>query len=205
MRNLIARFTALLICIAITASCARQEKPMKLYKAGGNNGIVGRLKWVITDEALSKVISQGERDVKLTEIKLFEMSADALSIVRKTITLSDGFSISFAGQFAESKSEIGGFGFTADREPEQLFSWEWFKVAGDTRATKLQESGELGIQFGEVGGKWEIIHTEFLTDVSFRLMELTGQPRGSPKYRIKILKGSAITWPSLMSGKAVAN
>ncbi|MGI8924144.1 MAG: hypothetical protein ACR2HJ_08935 [Fimbriimonadales bacterium] len=72
---------------------------------------------------------------------------------------------------------------------------------------KLQESGELGIVMANSGGASEMIRTEFLTDISIRVARF---PKDLVEmyiadWRVRIAKGSVVTWPSLINGKVLAN
>ncbi len=90
------------------------------------------------------------------------------------------------------------------RNDKFTFSWEWFIVDSESHATKLQEIGELAITVSRVGPGWEVTRTEFLSDVSFRVIPF---PKGDPKnptWRVKIFKGSIITWPSIVKGNAAS-
>ena len=75
----------------------------------------------------------------------------------------------------------------------------------DHRAAKIQESGELGIDVLPVGSEWEITRTEFLTDISFRVARLSIDPPELPSWRVFVLKGSTIAWPSLINGEVVSH
>lgn len=94
---------------------------------------------------------------------------------------------------------------TMKDETTPTFSWEWFTVNGSREyAAKIQEGGRLriGVERGRSG--WEIGYTEFLTDVSLRMkaqdeggpFEATRSEWG-PRWRIRIIKGSRVAWPSV--------
>ena len=70
--------------------------------------------------------------------------------------------------------------------------------------TKLQESGKLRIQSKQVGQGWDLVYTEFLSNVSFRVGRHGDNPM-KPKWRVLVLKGSAIHWPSVLDGKLLPN
>lgn len=56
---------------------------------------------------------------------------------------------------------------------------------------KLQETGSLGIDI--LMG--EIVRTEFLTDASFRIVEMSMAGNHDAKWRVNVLKGSWMRWP----------
>jgi hypothetical protein len=91
---------------------------------------------------------------------------------------------------------------SAERARGRTFSWEWFVIDNEKHATKLQESGELRIRATKVGQGREIVYTEFLSDVSFRILSVD-DPVMSPKWRVKVVKGSLVRWPSVANGKLV--
>jgi hypothetical protein len=63
----------------------------------------------------------------------------------------------------------------------------------------LQEKGELAFDIKKVDSNWEITRTEFLTDVTFRVnVVMSNGPQDNPKWRVTILKGSYMDWPSLI-------
>lgn len=144
------------------------------------------LKWEITDSK-GKVIGQGERNFEASDFKLKGSRRDAH--VDKTLELSDNFVLRIAEFFERDKS---GFGLVASRTDQQTFSWEWFEVDSPTHATKLQEAGELSISTE----RGELTRTEFLTDVSLRVIRFPGgaDPR-NPDWRVRIAKGSYVNWP----------
>lgn len=122
------------------------------------------------------------------------------SLYRKRVHLDGDFYLELVDRPVARRGALTGFGLAAERETTPTFSWEWFDVgAGQERAKKLQEDGELGIGL-EPGrsGDWEVGHTEFLTDVSLRVepKEGAGRSDAGPRWRVRIFKGSSVTWPS---------
>jgi len=81
-----------------------------------------------------------------------------------------------------------------------------FTIDREEHATKLQETGELNFDAKKVDSRWEISRTDFLTDVTFRvkLYETDGH-KSYPKWRITILKGSYVSWPSLVGDTVIPN
>lgn len=122
------------------------------------------------------------------------------SLYRKRIHLDGDFCFELVDRPTARRGALTGFGLAAEHETTPTFSWEWFNVGdGQGRAKKLQEDGELGIRL-KLGrsGDWEVGHTEFLTDVSLRVEPKEGAGRRSPgpRWRVRILEGSRVTWPS---------
>src|SRR2546423_4621645 len=130
-------------------------------------------------------------------------SKPALSspLFSKTILLDNVLRFGLADRVEETRK---GFGFFADLEDRQTFSWEWFKVSGVESATKLQETGGLRITVVQTANGLEIGYTGFETDVSIRLDPI-GEVRDplNPKWRVNIAKGSEVYWPSLIEGKII--
>jgi hypothetical protein len=105
------------------------------------------------------------------------------------------------GGSGERKIDHGSFGLTGERDDVKTFSWDWFEVRQPGHATKLQESGELSFDTKKTPNGTEINHMVFLTDVSIRVCRESDDHPLNPTWRIKIFKGSAITWPVLVDGE----
>jgi hypothetical protein len=88
------------------------------------------------------------------------------------------------------------FGLTGDRDDVRTFSWDWFVVDRPGHATKLQESGQLSFDTMKTSTGIEIHHMVFLTDVSLRVDRQSDPSALNPAWRIKIFKGSSISWPA---------
>ncbi len=182
------------------------------------NTKIGWLKWEAIECSSGTILASGEgplflRDLHVTERPI--VSLPNLPIpstmkdtrqVSKRVKLSDEFDFGMAEYPTTLPGQKSGFGITAARTGTPSFSWEWFTVRNIDYAVKLQEKGDLGIELKEVNGAWEVTRTEFLTDVSLRIIRMSLDPPGSPPYwRIKIFAGSKITWPSLVNGEVVLN
>lgn len=162
--------------------------------------VIGSLKWVITEGNGTKVLGQGEKSVSRKDVTSEFIDSFGVPGARKLeevqVPLSEHFMFGLADSTSDGPS---GFGLFTGRNDERTFCWEWFSVARKDRATKLQETGELKVRFDDVGGSTKIGRTEFLTDVSFRVMRMSelrpDQPR-QPTWRVKILKGSWMEWPT---------
>lgn len=181
---------------------------------------IGSLVWTVRDMATNKVVSEGETRVRLQDVEIEVMphkappkgaipfDFGALSrdpLIRKKIVVDVPFHVKIAHGLSPSR-EVVGFALCGGREGESVFSWDWFNVDEPGHATKIQEKGELGIEVAKVGGNWEVVKTEFLTDVSLRLMRFNfTMIIMQPKWRIDIAEGSVVHWPSLVDGEKVAN
>ncbi|MCH7903172.1 MAG: hypothetical protein IH944_01240 [Armatimonadetes bacterium] len=189
---------------------------------------IGHLAWVATDKT-HEVIDEGEKDVVLADVEI-TVCGNFLDVLKvpclpklarghrvqhsKMIELSDQFSFGTSGGASEVRAESSGFGFTARRLiHEDTGSWEWFNIDGSEHATKHQETGEVAMKIEKVGKVWEVVRTEFLTDVSIRIarmgveaFKLSNKGFGIEfDWRVRILKGSVVLWPSLIDGETVAN
>jgi hypothetical protein len=168
--------------------------------------IIGSLKWEIREEVSGKILATGDGPVYLKDVWIIEVPNPTQRQTTKTIKLTDEFVIEMSEFPAPTVASITGFGISARRLDVQSLSWEWFNVQDSKRARKLLEGGELAIDLEQVNGDWEVTRTEFMTDVSLRIVRLRLDPPGSPPYwRIHIFKGSGITWPSIASGKVFPN
>jgi hypothetical protein len=158
--------------------------------------VAGTIKWAIYDGANSQLLSSGKRIVHKGDI---DVSLLYKQIVKR-IALEDHFILGLNDPVDCSKTSIEhGFALTGSRRDEKTFSWDWFVVDRPGHATKLQESGELSFDTTETRNGTEIDHIEFLTDVSIRLDRRTDSESCAdsfkPAWRIKIFKGSSISWP----------
>jgi hypothetical protein len=176
---------------------------------------IGTIAWTIQEVATGKVLDQGHMTVLLKDVSIKDMAAARLqagwptvairSELQKQLRLNDKFTLQMAEFPSRNKSDKTGFGLVAEGNDAPTFSWEWFLIKTDHRAQKGQENGELGIALTQIGSEWEVTRTEFLTDVRFRVARKGIDKPGSFTWTVTILKGSTITWPSLVNGRVVAN
>jgi hypothetical protein len=216
-----AFLTLLLSCYAHSVDSAPEEKAV----------MIGKIKWAIYDTATSQLLSNGVRDktlqasdVKIRRIgstmykKQIELGdhfsfglADNIDSGKPAPGHKmpdgqeideDGYVITrdHTGGSGNQKIDHGGFGLTGKRDDVKTFSWDWFVVDRPGHATKLQESGELSFDTKRTPNGTEINHMQFLTDVSIRVVR-RDQDLPDPTWRIKIFKGSDITWPVLLDGE----
>jgi len=168
--------------------------------------VIGWLKWEIREEATGKILAIGDGPVHLKDVEIDEGRTANGRITPKTIRLTDEFTIRMSESPVANVSDKTVFGISAQRTDIPTFSFEGFILRDSKHAIKKPEGEELGIDLRQVNGDWEITRTEFLTDVSLRITRLNVDPPGSPPYwRIKISKGSTITWPSITNGKVTPN
>jgi len=192
--------------------------------------IAGRLEWDITEAPAWKTIYHGRREVTRDDIDIipppeqFRSRPDSPSWrrsplatsffehYRKRIQLEHGFFIEQISTPYRERKDLVGFGLKAQCTNADTFSWEWFNIIDDEHAKKNWEGGELRIRLAHGAKVLEVARTEFLTDVSLRLMTEGGgcllglliPPRSL--WRIRILKGSEITWPLVNEeGEAAPN
>jgi TonB family protein len=176
--------------------------PGAVVATADGDRVIGTLKWEIREEGTGQVLARGDGPVHLKDVAV----RGAGRQTPKTIQLTKEFIIELAEAPSASIPEKTGFGLVARNTDIQSFSWEWFTIQDSRNAIKLQESGQLAIELKQVGTGWEVTKTEFMTDVSLRIIRMGTDPPGSPPYwRINISKGSSITWPSIVSGKVVPN
>jgi hypothetical protein len=155
---------------------------------------IGQLKWEIEEVPTGQLISSGERAMLLRDMTI-ERRGDAFY---KGVQLGGGFTFGIS-EFP--LKDHFGFGFTAEYEREHVFSWEWFTIDGPDHATKLQEAGEMNVRLMKTPNGEEVLKTEFLTDVSFRVSRFGSAQPGVAHWRIKIFAGSMLAWPYLAAGE----
>ncbi len=194
--------------------------------------IIGKIKWAVYDTATTRLLSNGvrEKTLQISNVKIrcnktmydkeIELGdhfifalADSVGRKRPVTKLSDGRQIDEDGYVltqdhtngpSDPKIDRSGFGLTGGRDDMETFSWDWFVIDRPGHATKLQESGELSFDTKKTPNGTEINHMVFLTDVSIRVSRLTDADPLNPAWRIKIFKGSTISWPALIDGKVQA-
>ncbi len=170
--------------------------------------IIGKVKWLIQENATLTLVGKGEKEIRLKDVTIVPMgSIGGLGQLQvRSLNLSDGFRLQLVtSNFAAAlEPKDRGFGMVAEHANIDTFCWEWFNITAPDRATKKQESGELGIVTRGAGVDWMVSRTEFLTEVSFRVekSELIPKTR-APFWRVRIFKGSHIQWPMLVNGKVV--
>ena len=172
---------------------APDPSPLKPGTSAVKPGTIGTLTWEIYDTRSQKVVSQGERDFTVDDVKIEQVS----DLFTKEIDLGDHFRMGIAGS-------PDGFALTGTRDDVLTFSWDWFTVDRSGRATKLQEPGELAVETVSTPNGLEISRVEFLTDVSIRVSRMTDSDPLDPEWRIKVFKGSVIVWPALVNGTVSA-
>jgi TonB family protein len=181
-------------------------RPLGIVATTDGDKIIGSLKWEIREEVSGKILASGDGPVHLKDVWIIETPNPTQRQTTKTIKLTDEFVIEMSEFPAHTVTSITGFGISARRLDVQSLSWEWFNLQDSKRASKLLEGGELAIDLEQVNGDWEVTRTEFMSDVSLRIVRMRLDPPGSPPYwRIHIFKGSTITWPSIASGKVFPN
>ena len=157
---------------------------------------MGRVEFTVYEPNSGREIESGGIDVGGEDILVEEhLSSDNLIYYRKSIRLAGGYRFAMDEHPDRTPEGLKGFAMMALNDAVQTTSWEWFNVASDCEATKLQEGGRLAIKIGQSSCGWEVIRTEFLTDVSLRLTRYFGDPMEEPFWRTTIRQGSWVAWP----------
>ena len=162
------------------------------------NGALGSIDWAVVDTESGREVEAGHLEVQDSDIKVDEhVTAENVVYFRKSIALVGPFSFAIDEHPGRTAQELQGFLLKGERNDAQAFSSEWFNLTGPTEATKLQEEGRLGIEIGQGPHGWEVVRTDFQTDVSLRICRFDGDPYKEPSTRIKIRKGSWVAWPTV--------
>lgn len=171
----------------------------------GGDQVIGHLRWLIKDVEASNLVAQGDSTLKLEDARALLIESPTDRLLSISFPLSNGFKLGIAGHTSE-KGPVRGFALKGSRGEERTFSWEWFDVDTSDRAIKLQEGGELKIEVAKRGSEWQVIRTDFLTDISVRITDgLKPAQRHEVDWRINISRGSTIRWPSLVATEVVAS
>ena len=162
---------------------------------------IGVLTWEIVECKTKATLSCATRTVLARDVTITS-NRDAAGGVTfdKRIDLEGGFYIELVECPEDSPSDLTGFALNADRDKVHTFSWDWFDVESESRAVKIQESGELAFTQVAVGSRWEVGRTEVTSPVSLRvyLFGITSGPPAEPEWRVQLAKGSYVTWPSVV-------
>jgi hypothetical protein len=177
--------------------------------------LVGKLNWVIREAATGKTLDSGAFDIHLRDITVKGIYDRGVSLFSprtepdhfaKEIKLNRDFYLSRL-EFPRAERTIGeGVGLWVINRKFATTGYEWFKFDGENHATKAEESGDIAFDMNKINSRWEMARTEFLSDVTFRVNLIgLGQniPENFPKWRVTILKGSYVNWPSLVGDTVV--
>jgi hypothetical protein len=167
--------------------------------------VVASLAWVLHDAA-GAVVERGNRTVKLKEVLVEELGTPAEPSTPKAIQLNTQFSLRLSENPDQFRSLKTSLSLMVRKDSDQSASSGFFTIDGPAHATRKNDGAELGVDVSQIAGRWEVTRTEFLTDVSFegRVRTSWGAAAPPPIWRLTILKGSTITWPSIINGKIVA-
>ncbi len=154
-------------------------------------GTRGKLKWEVYDTATGKLLTKGDRALKVSDFKMQRTG----EVNECLIDLGEKFTLGRSGT-------VGGFALMGSRSGMMTFSWDWFSGDASGHATKLQEFGEVFARQSD----GIVSHIEFLTDVCVRIDDLGTKDvddydPDTPAWRIKVFKGSVIVWPKVVDGK----
>ena len=154
--------------------------------------MIGFLDWQITEVATGRELASDKRNIGFSDIKVDMVETTEFGLQQLSLELSLPFVISLPRSLVpEADGKLSGFGFSARREDIPSFSWEWFIVSNPQLAEKLQETGKLGIE--TVNG--EVVRTDFLSNASLRIVEMSMPVNLEAKWRIQVLEGSWMRWP----------
>jgi hypothetical protein len=165
--------------------------------------VLGEIDWELSDGKTGEVMRNGRKAAVLAEVTLELLEAPDGRQATIHFPLTEHFRFGIASSISVT-ANISGFALQAMRDDEKTFCWDWFNVDSLTHATKIQESGELAIVIAGEAAQWQIVRTEFRTDVSIRVARFgEGNDPRKPEWRVLIRKGSVVNWPRLVDGQLV--
>lgn len=182
---------------------AEQTVRREFHADSARDEVIGDLGWSITETAGGTVLAEGRKDVRLGEMSIHTIQEPDKTLATKQLPLTEEFVFGVVTSLS-TDSYVGGFALKADRTDIQTFCWDWFNVDGFKHATKLQEGGELRIGVSNPNSQWQIVRTEFLTDVSLRVFKPGDEIPLKPSWRLLVRKGSWVDWPCLVDDVVVA-
>ena len=192
----------------------------KIYRSE-NKDVVGEIDWDLQDCETGETVEAGKRLITAEEVEiewhlqpptnwllrtLKSLFLSKFGFYNKTIQLGERSFLVMCEFPKKRKASIRGFGMSAATERDRRsFCWEWFDVKNESKAIKLQETGEVTITFEEVDSRCEIASTHFESDVSFRICPYsTEKPKETePKWRLNIRQGSYVNWPFVSNSEVI--
>lgn len=193
------------LAILMAMSGCAVNSPGKRVIRSDSQQRVGVLKFQIVECASGAIVYQGTREVLARDVAIKQTRGLFGEICfDKRIDLDQTFYIELDDCAAKTREDIDGFSLSPGRIGERS-SWEWFEADRESRAVKLQESGELTFIPVTLGSTWEVGRIEVKKEVSLRVFgwDPTAVMRNDPSWRIQLKEGSYIEWPSAAKGVAV--
>jgi hypothetical protein len=170
--------------------------PLKVQSEPTEN--YGKIKWAIYDNKKSTLVAQGEKVLNNRDFEMIKVTPQQYS---KRILLSSPFYFALSETGRDKTTTKSGFGLTAGRIDQKLFSWEWFTIDRPGHAVKLQEKSELNFTTRRTSFGTEFDRIDFPVDVSLRSFNRSELLPLNPEFRINILKGSWVRWPEVARGQ----
>jgi hypothetical protein len=174
--------------------------------------IVGKLNWIIHEVATGKTIDEGAKELHLKDITVKrlivkETTYEGRLHFQQSIRLNKGFYLERLVYPQADRSVFKWFTLDIDHRTRATFCDGGFEIDGEHHATKSEGPGEMAFDIGQFDSGWAVTRTEFLSDVSFRMNLLEESkakaPENYPKWRVTILKGSLVNWPSVKDDTVV--
>jgi hypothetical protein len=179
--------------------CCGWARGQKQYAQPAKIG--GQIRWIVREAATGKIIDNGTMTIHVQDVSVKRRrtsSKDERPFFRKRFALNKDFYLGMSGFPETNLADLVGFGLVVEHRNLKTFCWEWFNVDREKHAIKIQETGELAFDAKKIGSGWQITRTDFLTDVTFRVMLLkTNKHETDSKWRVTVMKGSYVNWPSL--------
>lgn len=197
--------------IKITQDCADSTRATYYPDPKGEDQILGNIRWSILDCKDDTASEPIDTELHLHQSQIFVIESKRGKQLVKTLELTEDLEIQLCG----SANQGEGFALNSTKRSDNASCWDWFNISDNGNATKLQEGGELELEYAVVDGKEEIVRVTFLTDVSLRMstyehIKLTNSRRSrkydpfDTQWRLNIQAGSHITWPVIRDGAVVA-
>jgi hypothetical protein len=208
---------ALQVVVAIALLIANIElrslsKYVEVDKYLESEKIVGKLSWVIREDATGEIVDEGAKDLRLKDIIVKKSIVKGSSYTdrlhfHQSIRLNKGFYLARLVYPQADRSVYEGFGLEIEHRTRTTTCFEWFKIDGEHHATRSEGAGEMAFDIRQVNSNCEVTRTEFPSDLTFHvnLLEDPKDPENYPKWMVTFLKGSHINWPSVVGNTVVPN
>ncbi|HEY0867725.1 MAG TPA: hypothetical protein VGE01_10115 [Fimbriimonas sp.] len=177
----------------------RAVAPKAVFALHDADRVVGNIAWQTVECASGDELSAGDRAIRLGEVAVELHDSKNGPLLSRKISVDEMFVLSHAVGLVGEREKLLGFGLSLGRREEQVFGWDWFNVVDSDHATKLQETGELTIRIALTDRGWDVVRTDFLTDVSLRAVRMMMPLAFEPAWRVVVRRGSWMEWPGLTS------
>ncbi len=162
--------------------------------------LAGLVDYQLFDNKTQALLAEGRILIRENDI----IATEVFGHFQKEVKLHEDFYLGIA-IFREEPADLKGFGLQLTNKSVNSFSWDWFRIVSERKATKLQGSGEIIFSTRSIDELVEIDAISFTSDTMLRAQEMNflssildlfrDHPR-PPDWIARIKEGSYIKWGS---------